>query len=394
MNMNMNISITGHVLVAYIDTGEVLLDKCNAIHPQNMSRILSRALAHEPNAWIGRLAFGNGGTRIDALNNIIHNPPNDGINDNTWESRLYNETYSEYVDEIDASFGLDLGSADPNNIRPGGGSDPSSDPAGGGVVSQEVGTKSNVIVTIFLNENEPSGQAQTSTIPTTADEDCFLFDEIGLYSPGKPAKATSGMTTVNVNNKSSTDEISLPTNTAMSFDIIIDGVQYNTQITTPSSGSGLSGGLTYGDFCEGLNAGTWITGGDGINSLVYTYITDKSEGAYTSIVDKQSYGLLIFQSKSNGSLSNVTVLCDGLAPLDLMNVLTNGSCSNCNVTSISGENVGVQNDIITPTNERERLLTHIIFNPILKSSDRAISITYTLTVSVKSVETMVNLTNV
>lgn len=389
MNSDFAVSFSTRVIARYVDNGEILLDKSNAIHSQNMARIISRALSHETNAWIGRIAFGNGGTRIDAIGNVIHNPPNDGINDNTWESRLYNETYSEQIDETDAAFGTDTGSSDPNNTRPGGGADPSGDPVGGGVASQEIGTKSNVIVTVFLNEGEPSGQALFSTDIPTEDEQCFIFDEIGLFSPGKPAKATNGMTTVNVGNKNSNDTINLTPLSVLTFNVTVDGAAYSCELTVPASGSGLSGEITYGDFCEGVNSGTWITGGDAINTLAYVFITDKSEGTYPTISGKQSYGFLIFQSKTSGETSTINVECDPLTATDLMNVLTSGVCSNCNVTVIDGENAGVKNDAITPTNERERLLTHIIFDPILKSQDRAISIVYTITVSTKSTSGLV-----
>lgn len=388
MNFNLNVSIKGHVKAYYTDNGEILLDKDNSVHSQNMARILARALAHEPNSWISRMAFGNGGTRIDAIGNIIFNPPNDG-RDGSWESRLYNETYSEVVDEINSSYGLDLGSSDPNSTRPGGGADPSSDPDGGGVISQEVGTKSNVIVSITLNENEPSGQALVSTQPTTEDENCFIFDEIGLYCPGKPAKATYGLTTVNVGNKNSDDYINLIPNSVLTFNVNVNGIELSCQITVPNSGSGPTGQITYGDFCEGINNGTWITGGDAIYNNLYVYITDKSEGTYPSIIGKQSYGLLIFQSKTTGNTSSILVHCNPLGINDLMRVITGNVCANCNISTINGENAGVQNDPVHPENERERLLTHIIFNPILKSQDRAIAITYTLTISVKNSETLV-----
>lgn len=392
MNISVPISISTRVIAKYLDTNEIILDKSNAVHSQNMARILARALAHEQNSWIARMAFGNGGTKIDAVGNIIHNPPNDG-RDGSWESRLYNETYSEIVDETDASYGLDLGSSDPNNTRPGGGADPSSDPSGGGVVSQEVGTKSNVIVTIVLNENEPSGQALISTLPPTEDEKCFVFDEIGLYSPGKPAKATFGLTTVNVGNKTSDDYINLVPNSVLVFNVTVDGIDLSCQITVPNSGSGPTGQITYGDFCEGINSGTWITGGDAIFNNLFVYITDKSEGTYPSIIGRQSYGLLIFQSKTSGSTSSILVKCNPLGIDDLMRILTGNVCANCNVSTINGENAGVQNDPVHPENERERLLTHLIFNPILKSQDRAIGITYTLTISVKNSESIIEVIN-
>lgn len=382
MKLNLPITIDGHVLIRNKNNhNQIYLDKYNAVHAQNMSRIISRALAHETNSWIYRIAFGNGGSQIDAVGNVILNPPNDG-SDGSWQSTLYNETYSEVVDDISSEVGLDLGSSDQNNTRPGGGSDPSDDPTPDSVISQEVGLKSNVVVTCFINENEPSGQALVSTATFTNSQNCFVFDEIGLYSPGLPAKATNGFTTVNVGNKTSVDQIPLTPNTTLTLSITVDGTPYTASIAIPASGSGPSGEITFGDFCEGLNTGTWIVADTGLSSVLYTYITDNTNGTYPSILNKQSYGFLIFQSRTSGSTSTVSVGCNNTIPTDLMNVLTSGVCSACNITTISGENAGVQNDPINPSNERERLLTHITFQPIPKAQDIILEVIYTLTVSV------------
>lgn len=377
MKMNLPIEISTRVLITDTNTGEILVDKANAINSVNMSRIISRALAHETNSWIKSMAFGNGGSFITADGSTIFNPPNV----DSWDSRLYNETFRQVVDESDIDFGTDPGSSDQNVTRPGGGASPADDPSGGGVISQEVGLKSNVIVTVFLNQNEPNGQSISSLNVPTPNEECFAFDEIGLYSPGKPAKATNGYTTVNVGNKTSENFINLSPGEVYNFIITIDGTPYSADITVPLSGSGPGGEITYGDFCEGLNTGAWVSG-DAIDSYVYTYITDASAGTYPSIIDRQSYGYLIFQSKTAGSTSEATVGCRSIQPDDLMNVLTSGLCANCNILTENGENAGVQNDPINTQNERERLLTHLIFDPILKSVDRALSISYTLTISV------------
>ena len=128
----LDVSIDGHVLITDADTNEVLVDKHNAIHSQNMARIIARALARENNGYIHRIAFGNGGTVTDPTNQVIFNSPNDGRN-GSWESRLYNETYSEIVDDLHPDFGSDPGSAEPGKIRTGGGAVPEDDPEGGGV---------------------------------------------------------------------------------------------------------------------------------------------------------------------------------------------------------------------------------------------------------------------
>lgn len=375
------------VTIRDLETKEVLAKASNRIHPQNMSRIIARALANEANSTFHRMAFGNGGSYVDAAGNIVFNSPNDG-SESGWESRLYNETYSEIIDETDANFKTDPGSADINVVRPGGGAVPSDDPDGGGVVSLEVGKKSNIIITLVLNKNEPKGQllSQDLGVSTSEEESYFMFNEIGLYSPGKPAKSTPGYSTVSVGDKISTDVTTLLTSTPYNISVDVDGVNYTAVITTPVTGTGPSGQITFGDLCEGINTGDWITSGELINSVVFVYITDRSGGTYPSILTDegrglQSFGALTFQSLSVGETSEVILNCTA-SLTNIFNVLTNGICDNCNATSNTGGVAGVANNSIITLNERERLLTHFIFSPILKSKDRALEIVYELTVSV------------
>ena len=376
------VSMTTQITIKYTDTQEVIHQGSNAIHPQNMARIIARALSNEPNSIIYRIAYGNGASFQDSAGNTIFKSPNTGAVDG-WQSRLYNETYSEVVDEDSIFFGTDPGSSDSANVRIGGGSDESSDPPGGGVRSTEVGLKSNITIVSILNENEPSGQVLTDDLGVTVEESetCFLFDEIGLYSPGKPARNTNGHSNVDVGNKTSSTNSNLVASTTYSMEITVDGTTYTCNITTPASGTGLSGEITYGDICEGINNGTWISSGSQINDYVYFYITDDSEGVYTTIINKQSYGYLTVQSKTTGVNSSVVLTCETLSS-DFFNAITNGVCANCNIEPVNGQNAGVQNDPINPENERERLLTHFIFSPILKSANRSITIEYILTLSV------------
>jgi len=159
-------------------------------------------------------------------------------------------------------------------------------------------------------------------------------------------------------------------------------VTYTSEVTVPASGTGPANAITFGDFCEGINTGLWITGGDLVNTVMYVYITDYSGGAYPSIIGKQSFGFLTFESKTTGSTSTITLICDDTDASNLFNVLTSSICGNVNINQTNGENAGVQNDPANPANERERLLTHLIFDPLLKAADRAFEIIYTLTISV------------
>lgn len=386
MMSNISVNITSNVKIMDGETGELLVNKKNAVHPQNMARIIARALAGEENGYIYRIAFGNGGTVTDPTGNIIFNPTNDGRN-GSWESRLYNETYSEIIDERDVNFGSDPGSAEPGNIRTGGGATPEDDPEGGGVTSVEVGTKSNVIISMFINKNEPTGQFKTINdfgVEIDATEKEFVFDELGLYSSGKQAAATSGYSSVNVGNKNSDGICLLTASTAYVLHITVNGTSHNIFFTTPAAGSGPAGALTFGDICEGLNTSSWLNVGSALLSdYAFVYITDHSGGAYPSILNRESYGLLTFQSLTSGVSSSVFLTCaNESSPANSLYVLTNSICDNVNVNTVNGGEAGVLNDIIDPTNERERLLTHMVFPPIIKTADKALNIVYTLTISI------------
>lgn len=384
MTYDCGVKFDTKIVIRDAKTREIIREGKNAIHPQNMSRVIARALSNETNSLIHRIAFGNGGTYIDAVGNVVFNAPNDGSSGG-WEARLYNETYSEIVDEHHPNFKGDPGSADANNERMAGAASPTDDPDGGGVVSVEVGRKSNVVLTVVINDNEPMGQLPSQNIGPVAETDelYFQFDEIGLFTDGKPAKATHGYGTVGFGvDKLSTSNTLLTPDTSYNLPLTVDGEAYLAVVRTPASGTGDSGAFTLGDLCEGINTGNWIVSGDSIDEIVFVYVTDRSGGAYPSIAGMQSYGFLTFESVSTGELSSVVLECAGNDSANIFNALTDGHCANVNAGNRNGVSAGVSNDPVHPENERERLLTHFIFDPVLKSSDRSIEIEYTLTISV------------
>ena len=155
MEMNFKTKIKGHVLIKDKNTNEVLVDKLNAVHPQNMAKVIARGLANESNQQIFRIALGNGGTYIDSTQSIVYNSPN--IIGQSAD--LYNVTYTEVVDDGNSSVGL-----------------------GNSVISQAAPSpdiSSLVICTIQLSANEPAGQASTDGVTTTPNS-AFTFDELGL----------------------------------------------------------------------------------------------------------------------------------------------------------------------------------------------------------------------
>jgi len=389
MEQFLPISVKGHVKIEN-DLGEVLLNEDNAVHPQNLSRVIARALSAESNYWIHRIAYGNGGTSVDAAFLITYNTPNDGQSpdSNTWDSRLYNETYSEIInDSAGGLLGTDPGSSGPNaGQRSGGGADPTGDPttvehvSGPGVRSNELGLTSEIVITSVLNPGEPTGQFLTDD--QTDTESDFTFDEIGLYTTGTPASASVGYHNIDVGNRTSEDDSGLLANTAYSLDVTIDGgTLQQINFTTPvAGGSGPSSEILYGDICEAINTGAVAWGTPSFTGGTLT-ITDNS-GSFSSIpIGTQTFGFLKATSDTTGATSSVLLAAGTGGGADMIasvNTPTGGVLQ----TAVDGVDAGIQNDPVNSTTERERLLTHIIFSPVLKSANRTLTITYTLTVSV------------
>lgn len=384
---NLPLNITGHVKIED-DLGQVLVDKFNAVHPQNMSRVIARALSNENNYRIHRIAFGNGGTEIDAAFTITFKTPNDGQppDTQTWESRLYNETYSEIIDDSNTLLlGTDPGSAGPRvGTRAGGGAKPENDPAtvehvsGPGTRSRELGLTSEVVVVAVLNPTEPAGQLNNDQTPNNINS-TFTFDEIGLYTLGQPARDSAGIQDVDVSDKTSTDQTLLLSTQPYDFEITIDGGTPTIITLTPPSDN-----PTYGELCEALNNATsgvglaWQVSGP-LPGGATVSITDTTFGTYPSIEGLQTFGFLRFTSGTSGAISSVRLVPGGAGtPIDLFTNLPGLIVT----PAADGSDKGVQNNAINSATEQERLLTHLVFSPVLKAANRTLTITYTLTISV------------
>ena len=88
-------SIEGHIKIWYPESGEIAINKRNAIHYENMSIAMAESLANSGQGFIYEMAFGNGGTSVDPTGIITYLTPNSvGTN-----AALYNETYSKVVDD-------------------------------------------------------------------------------------------------------------------------------------------------------------------------------------------------------------------------------------------------------------------------------------------------------
>ena len=91
---NTGVMMTGHIKISDPETGEVIVDKRNAIHYENMSQALANSLANKSTGFVHEIALGNGGTSVDPTGIITYLTPNStGTN-----ATLYNQTYYKVID--------------------------------------------------------------------------------------------------------------------------------------------------------------------------------------------------------------------------------------------------------------------------------------------------------
>lgn len=138
-------------------SGEVFVDKKNAIHYENISIAMANTLANNSTGFIYAMAFGNGGSAVDPTGVITYLPPNTtGQN-----ASLYNQTYSKVVNQHSAA---DL---DPvNNYLT--------------VLHTSGNVYTDIVTTCLLDYGEPAGQ-QAFDNSTNFNGD-YVFDELGLQS--------------------------------------------------------------------------------------------------------------------------------------------------------------------------------------------------------------------
>src|SRR5210317_1996466 len=154
-NENGQIAISGHIKIFDPNSGEVIVDKRNAIHYENISEALANSLANKAVGQIYSMAFGNGGSSVDTTGVITYLPPNTtGQN-----ADLYNPTYSKVVDDLSAS------NTDPtrNKLT---------------VLHTTGNVYTDILVSCLLDYGEPAGQ-QAFDNSTDFNGD-YVFDELGL----------------------------------------------------------------------------------------------------------------------------------------------------------------------------------------------------------------------
>jgi hypothetical protein len=157
-NEQSNISVDGHCLIKDSDTGEILLDKHNAINFQNFAFAVSNLLANKTENsnqfFIDKIAFGYGGTSIDANGNITYkNPKVDGVN-----GALYNPL----LDGSSNAYTKQVSSIDVNDAE----SNPYSD----------------ITVKVILDYDEPTTAPTLDNAQNFDHPDSWVIDEIALVT--------------------------------------------------------------------------------------------------------------------------------------------------------------------------------------------------------------------
>ena len=155
--ITLSYKVEGFLKIYDPNSGEVLVDKHNAINYETMSEAIADTLSSRGYGEIYQMAFGNGGASVDETGVITYLPPNTtGQN-----AALYNQTYAKIVDDTSV-FNLD-----PTRNKM--------------TVSHTTGkVYSDILVQCLLDYGEPAGQmAFDNSTQTTAS---YIFDELGLLA--------------------------------------------------------------------------------------------------------------------------------------------------------------------------------------------------------------------
>ena len=151
------LKIEGFIKITNPETGEVLIDKKNAIHYENMSEALATTLSDRGFGYIYQMAFGNGGSSIDSSGIITYLPPNTtGQN-----ASLYNQTYAKIVDDTSIL---------------------NTNPARNRMTVNHISGNlyTDILVQCLLDYGEPAGQDAFDNGTSTTS--AYVFDELGLLA--------------------------------------------------------------------------------------------------------------------------------------------------------------------------------------------------------------------
>lgn len=157
------IYVQGHIKIHDPESGQVFIDKRNAIHYENMSLALARSIGNKGTGFIYAMHFGNGGTSVDATGVITYLPPRStGAN-----SDLYNDTFRKSSDN---SLGKIVDDTSVLN----------DDPTRNKIEIRHTpgNLYTDIYITCLLDYSEPAGQLAFDNSSTSDGE--YVFDELGL----------------------------------------------------------------------------------------------------------------------------------------------------------------------------------------------------------------------
>lgn len=174
-------NVTGHVTIKDVSTGDVIVDKKNAIHFGNISTALARSFVGKDTSFISYMAFGNGAVTIEQDGNITYKQPRTLTSLSAKEpaASLYNTTF---IYEFDSSKVV----------------------AGGGVGNYEEIECVATIDSSILTNMETNDQT-----PNVATD--FVFDEIAIYTGARGQGHISASNDISAFINGISDESSLMT---------------------------------------------------------------------------------------------------------------------------------------------------------------------------------------
>lgn len=149
--------ILGHVrITSCLRDGSdpiVHCDKKNAVHKENMSVAIARAMSGSPDGQVYTLNFGTGGATIDSLEQVVYASPN-------VEGSAADLNTPVYQEAVDATRGAPAG----NSMS----------------VLHVVETEfSDLEIRCVLDKTEPAGQANFDNVSQSMAGQ-FTFDELGV----------------------------------------------------------------------------------------------------------------------------------------------------------------------------------------------------------------------
>jgi hypothetical protein len=155
--ITLGFDIKGFIKITDLTDGEVIVEKNNQVHYENLSEALANSLSNRGKGQIFTMDFGNGGSSVNQTGLISYLSPNvQGQN-----AALYNKTYSKIVDDTSI---LNTNSLQ-NKMN---------------VLHTSGKVYTDILISCVLDFGEPAGQSVFDNSVQT--ESKYTFDELGLVA--------------------------------------------------------------------------------------------------------------------------------------------------------------------------------------------------------------------